>query len=159
MAAKKPTGLKRYTPLKRSTKPIKRSPIKPSSKVIARSPVKPGRGLKGDPVSAEQKAFHDALCQHVGCIACRVEFGITNTYVSVHHMRGRKAAMHWLALPLCAGHHQKGTGNVLLIAVHPDKARFEKAFGTQAELLAMCKIIVREAGFTGPVEASNEVLG
>jgi hypothetical protein len=42
-------------------------------------------------------------------------------------------------LPICAGHHQAGTGpNPSLIAVHPDKARFEARYGTQRELLAEC---------------------
>jgi hypothetical protein len=42
-------------------------------------------------------------------------------------------------LPLCAGHHQKGTGpNPSLIAVHPNKARFEERYGSQMELLDEC---------------------
>jgi hypothetical protein len=41
-------------------------------------------------------------------------------------------------LPLCAGHHQDGTGNNKeLIAVHPYKARFEARYGAQMKLLDM----------------------
>jgi hypothetical protein len=41
-------------------------------------------------------------------------------------------------LPLCAGHHQQGTGeDKSLVAVHPNKARFEKLYGTQEALRLM----------------------
>jgi hypothetical protein len=58
--------------------------------------------------------------------------------VSIHHIAGRTLPdAHKLVLPLCAGHHQDGTGqDKSMIAVHPYKARFEAKYGTQKELLA-----------------------
>ena len=94
--------------------------------------------IKGRTISREQKRFHDMLCQHVGCIACRKE-GLYNTWTSIHHIDGRtKPEAHWLVLPLCAGHHQDGTGGKWMIAVHPYKARFEAEYGRQRTLLVAC---------------------
>ncbi|WP_332872977.1 Ref family recombination enhancement nuclease [Bordetella bronchiseptica] len=94
--------------------------------------------MKGRSPTAAQKRFHDLLCQHVGCIACRKE-GLFNSWVSVHHVDGRtKPEAHWLVLPLCAGHHQDGTGGQWMIAVHPHKARFEAKYGRQRGLLVEC---------------------
>lgn len=96
------------------------------------------RGMKGRPPTAEEARFMDAIAA-LGCVACRKD-GWENLDVSVHHIDGRtKPGAHFLVLGLCAGHHQAGTGtNPTLIAVHPDKARFEARYGTQRELLAEC---------------------
>jgi len=96
------------------------------------------RGMKGRPPTAEESRFMDAIAK-LGCIACRKD-GWESLNVSVHHIDGRtKPGAHLLVLPLCAGHHQSGTGaNPTLIAVHPDKARFEARYGMQRELLAEC---------------------
>lgn len=96
------------------------------------------RGMKGRPPTAEESRFMDAIAK-LGCIACRKD-GWENLAVSVHHIDGRtKPGAHLLVLPLCAGHHQAGTGtNPTLIAVHPDKARFEARYGAQKELLSEC---------------------
>ncbi|MOA33025.1 hypothetical protein D3C78_1542830 [compost metagenome] len=65
--------------------------------------------------------------------------------VSIHHIDGRtKPGAHSRVLPLCAGHHQDGYGAPGLIAVHPYKARFEKQYGPQLELLEMCLQIIDE---------------
>jgi len=48
-------------------------------------------------------------------------------------------------LPLCAGHHQDGTGAPGLIAVHPYKARFEERYGKQSDLLEMCMARIEDA--------------
>ena len=98
--------------------------------------------MKGKPPNKEEKSFHDDLCRYVGCIACRID-GVFNDYVSIHHIDGRtKKGSHMLVLPLCAGHHQAGTGNNPdMIAVHPDKWRFQERYGTQLELLQMCTVL------------------
>ena len=68
-----------------------------------------------------------------GCIACYLD-GLKNTYVSIHHTDGRtKPGAHSRVLPLCAPHHQ--TGGEEAPAIHPFKARFEKKYGKQAELV------------------------
>lgn len=72
----------------------------------------------------------------LGCVACRQD-GANSPMVSIHHIDGRtKPGAHRKVLPLCAGHHQDGTGIPGLIAVHPWKARFEAKYGRQEDLLA-----------------------
>lgn len=88
----------------------------------------------------------------IGCIACLLDGRVT-TAVSIHHINGRvKPGAHFEILPLCAGHHQEGTGIPGLIAVHPWKARFEEKYGKQYELLDLVKKVMeyvemRERGF------------
>ena len=102
--------------------------------------------MKGRSPTAAEKAFHDRLCREVGCVACRHD-GHFNDYVSVHHIDGRtKPGCHMKVLPLCAGHHQAGTGNdKTMIAVHPDKARFVERYGSEMELLQWAVSLLREA--------------
>jgi hypothetical protein len=104
------------------------------------------RGMKGRPPIAEEVRFMDRMGQ-LPCIAC-LKDGWENHEISLHHIDGRtKPGAHFLVLPICAGHHQSGTGeNPSLIAVHPDKERFEARYGTQRELLAECVAKLREQG-------------
>jgi len=101
------------------------------------------RGMKGRPPTAEEAQFMSAIAA-LGCIACKKD-GWHNPDVSVHHIDGRtKPGAHLLVLPLCAGHHQDGTGpNPALIAVHPYKARFEERYGAQRALLAECVAMIK----------------
>lgn len=57
-----------------------------------------------------------------------------------------KPDAHWNVLPLCAGHHQDGTGLPGLVAVHPWKRRFEARYGSQAELQAKCRAMLERVG-------------
>jgi len=116
--------------------------------------------MKGKTPSAEQKRFYDLLAREIGCIACyRDTAGMSrNTYCSIHHIDGRtKPHAHWTVLPLCAGHHQDGTGQPGLIAVHPWKRRFEDCYGSQMTLLRDCVLQLRDKGHEIPV-ALDEVL-
>jgi len=112
------------------------------TKARAREPklLKPmaSHGMKGRPPTADEARFMSSIAS-LGCVACRKD-GWHNPDVSVHHIDGRtKPGAHLLVLPLCAGHHQDGTGtNPTLIAVHPYKSRFEARYGTQLSLLAEC---------------------
>ncbi|MFY3082015.1 Ref family recombination enhancement nuclease [Achromobacter xylosoxidans] len=118
--------------LKRTT------PLRARGAISRRSQPIKSKGMKGSPVSAAQKAFHDQLAGRIGCVACRNDW-LSNFTVSIHHIDGRtKANAHWLVLPLCAGHHQDGTGARGLIAVHPWKTRFEARYGKQMDLLVWC---------------------
>jgi hypothetical protein len=118
------------------------------TKARARAPKLPkpmaSRGMKGRPPTADEARFMSAIAE-LGCVACRHD-GWSNPDVSVHHIDGRtKPDAHLLVLPLCAGHHQDGTGtNPTLIAVHPYKARFEARYGTQLALLAECVEMLRQ---------------
>lgn len=119
------------------------------AKARAREPKLPkpmaSRGMKGRPPTADEARFMSAIAA-LGCIACRKD-GWHNPDVSVHHIDGRtKPGAHLLVLPLCAGHHQDGTGpNPTLIAVHPYKARFEERYGAQRALLAECLAMIRNS--------------
>lgn len=93
--------------------------------------------MKGSTPSKAERELWDDLAS-LGCIACRKD-GIFNSMVSIHHIDGRtKPGAHRKVLPLCAGHHQDGTGAPGLIAVHPYKARFEARYGRQIDLLDDC---------------------
>ena len=109
--------------------------------------------MKGRAPTAEQKRWHDLLSRVVGCIACREGHESFNDHCSIHHVDGRtKPGAHWYVLPLCAGHHQDGTGPVGFpgVAVHPFKARFEERYGSQSGLLSRCAQIIAEQGHDIP---------
>ena len=90
--------------------------------------------MKGRTPTAAERRHMDKVAA-LGCIACRKD-GLHNTVVSIHHVDGRtKPGAHMRVLPLCAGHHQDGTGAPGLTAVHPWKKRFEQKYGTQEALL------------------------
>lgn len=90
-------------------------------------------------VTAAEKAYWSRLASEVGCVACMRD-GNFNPHVSIHHIDGRtKPGCHMRVLPLCAGHHQDGTGeDKSMVAVHPWKAQFEARYGPQDELQARC---------------------
>ena len=91
-----------------------------------------------------EKKYWDLLAQEVGCIACRLD-GNINTHVSVHHCHGRtKQGAHMQVLPLCGSHHQTGGEDVP--SIHPWKARFEQKYGTQEELMQLCRSILISKG-------------
>jgi hypothetical protein len=93
--------------------------------------------MKGSSPTKSDRELWNRLAQ-LGCIACRKD-GFFTSLVSIHHIDGRtKPGAHRKVLPLCAGHHQDGTGAPGLIAVHPYKARFEHRYGRQEDLLAEC---------------------
>ena len=90
--------------------------------------------MKGKTRTTSEKSLQDRIAQ-LGCIAC-LKDGEFNDQVSIHHIDGRtKPEAHTKVLPLCAGHHQDGTGYAGLIAVHPWKKRFEQRYGGQYALL------------------------
>lgn len=100
--------------------------------------------MKGSNVSAVSRRFHSRMAE-IGCIACRKD-GRHNPLVSIHHIDGRtKPGSHMRVLPLCAGHHQDGTGAPGLVAVHPWKKRFETMYGSQEQLLSECLELIRES--------------
>jgi hypothetical protein len=69
--------------------------------------------------------------------------GRFNPHVSIHHVDGRtKPGCHLLVLPLCGPHHQDdGSGT---ISVHPWKARFEKRYGAQLDLVNECMTLLEK---------------
>jgi len=99
--------------------------------------------MKGSSPTAKERRLHDKMAA-IGCCACRLD-GNHNPVVSIHHIDGRtKPGAHERVLPLCAGHHQDGTGMPGLIAVHPWKKRFELKYGSQMDLLRICMAMIEE---------------
>lgn len=139
---------------------MKRSPMKPGTKGLARTPFKSfpiasfsvrKPDVKRSTLKTKQRTrtpaeidLHDRLAA-LGCIAC-LKDGTFNPHVSIHHVHGRTApGCHRLVLPLCAGHHQDGTGeDKTLVAVHPWKTRFEQRYGNQLALVAECMTLIGE---------------
>ena len=117
-----------------------------------------GGVMKGRTPTTDERRHMDAVAQ-LGCIACRKD-GLFNCYVSLHHVDGRtKPGAHFKVLPLCAGHHQDGTGAPGLIAVHPWKTRFEQRYGRQADLLREVQEMIQyEASPPTQSSADNSLL-
>lgn len=90
-----------------------------------------------------EKAWLDAITR-LGCIVCLVTgFGPTPA-VPHHLLRGGRRIGHLSTIPLCdPGHHQNPPKESGKIARHPTKARFEKAYGTEAFLLRKTKELVK----------------
>jgi hypothetical protein len=98
--------------------------------------------VKGStPTKAEKELW--SRMAGLGCVAC-LQDGIRNSLVSIHHIDGRtKPGAHKKVLPLCAPHHQQDdTDPMHRIAVHPNKAKFERQYGTQIELLHQVMLLL-----------------
>lgn len=142
--------MKRSTPLKRTAMPprTKAMPSRPLARLDlagarTKAPAPKARlKSKEHPVSDKDKALWSRLAA-LGCIACMKD-GRFNDVVSIHHCDGRtKPGCHERVLPLCAEHHQRDDTDLLQrIAIHPDKGRFEARYGTQAELMAECTVLL-----------------
>lgn len=89
-----------------------------------------------------ERAWMDAITQ-IGCIVCLVFERAPGTPGAVHHLlRGGRRIGHLDSICLCdPGHHQRSP-IAAKISRHPDKARFEQAYGTEAALLEKSRRIV-----------------
>ena len=89
--------------------------------------------MKGrKPTVAEQN--HMDNVRQLGCIVCRLQ-GFYGVPAEIHHIEGKtKINTHFKILPLCFEHHRMGSDKEP-ISRHPYKARFEKAYGSEYELL------------------------
>lgn len=92
--------------------------------------------MKGRTPTAEELRVMDAIGS-LGCLACAAD-GNANPWISLHHLDGRtKPGAHLKVIGLCGPHHQQDdTDPMGRIAVHPNKARFERKYGSQYDLLA-----------------------
>lgn len=98
--------------------------------------------MKGRTPTAAEREWMDSVAQ-LGCIACK-SIGIATPQVSLHHIAGRtKEGAHFKTIPLCYLHHQGGDSRGSFVSVHPWKNRFEQTFGTQEELLELCRELIR----------------
>lgn len=95
----------------------------------------------GKPTVAEAARIYRML--EMGCIACRIQFGIKIT-AEVHHIvEGNRRLGHWFTLPLCPGHHRgvwpdfEVLGTDLVrppVSLADGSKRFEAEYGTEREL-------------------------
>lgn len=101
--------------------------------------------MKGRSPTADEKRFMDRICS-LGCIVCREHLGV-HSEASPHHMEGRvKPGAHYKVLPLCGLHHQVPDTEKppRWHARHPDKADFERAYGTEMSLYHRCLELLEE---------------
>ncbi len=91
-----------------------------------------------------ERAWCDAITQ-IGCIVCFLFESAPGTPGAVHHLlSGGRRIGHLDTICLCdPGHHQKSP-TPRKISRHPDKARFEQAYGTEESLLAKSRQLVEQ---------------
>lgn len=78
----------------------------------------------------------------IGCIACRV-MGFIGTPAEVHHLKsGGRRIGHQHSIPLCPGHHRNAEAGK--VSRHPNKARFEAAYGSEEALLNKTRELVAQ---------------
>ena len=65
---------------------------------------------------------------------------------AIHHIEGRtKEGCHKLTIPLCPNHHQYKSNGSIWVSLHGDgRAAFEKAYGSEMELLAQVNELINE---------------
>lgn len=90
-----------------------------------------------------EKEWMDSITQ-LGCIVCFLR-GFPETPAVPHHLlSGGRRTGHLSTIPLCdPGHHQnapKGSGK---FSRHPNKAGFERAYGSEIYLLRKTQEFVR----------------
>lgn len=130
--------LSRKTPMSRGTSTLARTPMKRSTSPKPRRTTPPK--VKDTPrpritTTAQAKA-HMGRVAELGCIAC-LNMGHPGTWAEVHHARAfagagqRSSDFHTISL--CPQHHRLGGSGV---AVHAGIQSFERAHGTERELLA-----------------------
>lgn len=75
---------------------------------------------------------HMAMVAAIGCLCCRA-LGYYDSPAAIHHpVEGGKRKGHMYALPLCHRHHQDHPNEP---SRHPNKAAFERVWGTERELV------------------------
>ena len=82
--------------------------------------------------------------RELGCIACLNTMNV-HTPPAIHHMEGQaKEGCHDLTIPLCPSHHQYKSNSSIWVSRHGDgRAAFEKAYGTERELLAQVNELIK----------------
>jgi len=97
-------------------------------------------------ISKADKIRADKL-RDLGCIVCLLEFG-EFTPTAIHHIDGQtKEGCHKNTIGLCPNHHQikDNFSEPRWISRHGDgRAAFEKAYGTEQELLEKVNELINE---------------
>ena len=94
-------------------------------------------------MTQSDREWMDAVAR-MGCCVCLREHG-QPTPAEVHHLlSGGRRIGHKYTIGLCSpGHHRNGDG-IQKISRHPNRARFEAAYGTEAELLEWTRARVEQ---------------
>ena len=85
-----------------------------------------------------KEASHMADVQELGCIVCHKMYGQYRD-AEIHHLVDKKRD-HFRVLPLCMEHHRGGKDSGMFVSRHPYKKRFEKAYGSELDLLDLVQI-------------------
>lgn len=91
--------------------------------------------MRGRNPTAEEKRYMAAVAS-MGCIVCRVHYGV-ETEAAIHHCDGKtKEGAHFDVLPLCGRHHQLACPDGSYATRHGSgkragKYEFEQAYGTE----------------------------
>lgn len=87
----------------------------------------------------QQKIYLQKLVD-LGCIACYKE-GM-DTRPEIHHVRDYGYRDHSKAIPLCPAHHRPTAAVPGVPNIHGDKLWFEEKYGTEKELMALCRKLI-----------------
>lgn len=91
-----------------------------------------------------ERAWMDAITQ-IGCIVCWLFENAPGTPGAVHHLKdGGRRISHLDTICLCDPGHHQNSPTPAKISRHPDKARFEQAYGTEESLLARSRLLVEQ---------------
>ena len=90
----------------------------------------------------EERAWMGAISR-LGCIVCRIQ-GRGYVPAAVHHLlSGDRRKGHRWTIPLCdPGHHQNAPMGSGEVSRHPNRAEFERRYGTELELLAETRALI-----------------
>ena len=97
-------------------------------------------------IAPKVRKAHMARVAALGCIACMLDIN-PGTPAELHHPRegagaGQKSS-DMDVIPLCPPHH-RGTDHPRTPSIHLDRLRFIAEYGTEAELLARVRALLRE---------------
>jgi hypothetical protein len=123
-------------------KPLQRTAFKAKAAFKAPAKRKPMKAGKIPPTAAETRWM--AAVADLGCVVC-LKFHQVRTPCAVHHIvEGQRRLGHLFTIGLCDPGHHQNTPTPLKISRHPNKARFEKEYGTEYELLEYAKQLIGE---------------
>jgi hypothetical protein len=119
----------------------------PSAGVVVSVP----KGVKAKPgkrtPTVEEARWMQQIVEH-GCVACWMDGREpVKGETAVHHiLSGGRRIGHLYTIPLCdPGHHQGGASRGM-VSRHPWKARFEKRYGKEMDLLAALMVELKIEG-------------
>ena len=103
------------------------------------------RGKSTTTPTKAERAWMSAITAF-GCIVCYLQ-GRGYVPAAVHHLLSGGIRMgHLFSIPLCdPGHHQNAPAGCGEVSRHPNQAEFERRYGTEMDLLAQVKQLVRIA--------------